>query len=209
MRIFKWVAVPAAVVCACGCFSSAPRMPALWTVEYRPQGGGEAGAGDKSAAGAGESLQIRISRVDVRAPFDGERLAVMRADGSIAKDPLNSFAAPPASLLRWAAVDAIGAMWKLRGNGAAAAVIDRLSSASADYSIELTVARLALDCRGGKPPKASIALSAILMDGRKIVCKASGEAQADAVSGDYTAAFSQAFAAAMESLLSGMKIPES
>lgn len=145
---------------------------------------------------------IRVARVDVCAPYDGQRLAVLRPDGSVAFDPLNSFAAPPAALLRAAALDAAAA------SPLAAVAIDRLSGASTPYSIEVAVSRLALDCKAKGSRKASVALAVSLLDGRNVVARATAESTADAASGDYTAAFSQAFAQAMDMALGDIRIPE-
>lgn len=185
-----------AAAALCGCLASAPKPPVMWTVAY--PGRGEAGA---DAAKPADGAVLRVARLDVRAPFDGQRLAVLRADGSIAFDPRNSFAAPPAALLRGAALDAANA------SPLAAAAIDRLSSASTAYSIEISVARFALDCKTENSRKASVALTVSLLDARNVVATAAAEAEADAAGGDYTAAFSKAFGAAIDRALGELRIP--
>lgn len=168
----------------------------MWTVEYPARD-----AGDAAAQTAGSAAAVRVSRVDVRAPFDGQRLAVLRGDGSIAFDPRNSFAAPPAALLRGATLDAA------RASRLAAAAIDRLSSASTPYSIEVSVSRFALDCRTPGARKASVALSVSLMDSRNVIATSEADAEADAAAGDYTSAFSKAFGAAIDKALGDLRIP--
>ena len=85
-----------------GCLGSAPKPPVNWTIDIE--------TGSKVAFAA------------VCAPYGGQRFAVLRADGSIAFDPCNSFAASPGSIIKDAVVGR-------KGEGA------------------LFVRRLALDCR--------------------------------------------------------------
>ena len=126
-----------------GCLGAPPKPPVNWTIEV--------------ASGA------RVASVAVCAPYGGQRLAVLRHDGSIAFDPCNSFAAAPAAILR----DAIASR---RGEGA------------------LVVRRLALDCRAQGQRDAVVELEIAL--GERIGRGASAEPTAD---GNYTAAFSSAF----------------
>lgn len=196
------IAFAAAASAAAGCLSSAPEAPSLWTIEYRRGGGPVVAPPVQGVPGARPEPAVRVARVDVRAPFDGERIAVERKDGTIVFDPRNSFAAPPASLLRWAALDAVS------GSPLADAALDRMSSASTPLSLELTVRRLVLDCTRPDSRIAKVEAAAVLLDGRKAVCASSGAGEADAGAGDYTAAFSTAFARAMDSLTGKLKIPE-
>lgn len=136
-------AVPLFALVLAGCLGTPPKPPANWTIEV--------------------SSGARVASVAVCAPYGGQRFAVLRQDGSIAFDPCNSFAAPPAAILR-------DSVTSRRGEGA------------------LTVRRLALDCREKGRRDAVVELEIALGDrtGRG----ASAEPTAD---GNYTAAFSSAF----------------
>lgn len=126
-----------------GCLAAPPKPPVNWTIEV--------------ASGA------RVASVAVCAPYGGQRLAVLRQDGSIAFDPRNSFAAAPAAILRDAVASRLG-------EGA------------------LVVRRLALDCRAKDRRDAVVELEIAL--GERIGRGAAAEPTAD---GNYTAAFSSAF----------------
>lgn len=180
------VALLGAVALA-GCLSPAPKAPVSWTVSI---------AGAKGAAVMERKWDVvRVSRVEVRAPYDGRSLAVLRPDGSLAFDSFNAFAATPASILVGAAVDALSA------SGAAASVIGPHSIASAQMSMEVTVTRLALDCRKDGARDASVALSIALLDGRRLVSVAEAEGGAATPDGNYSAAFSSAFGKAFAEAL--------
>ena len=86
-----------------GCLSSAPKDPVCWLVEA--------------------DTGLTVSAVRIRAPYDSARIPVLRADGSIAFDAYNVFAAKPSRFV----ADAV----KTVRNGEA-----------------LTVRTFALDCRG-------------------------------------------------------------
>jgi hypothetical protein len=129
-----------------GCLGSAPKAPAYWTIDV-------------------ESAE-KATSVVVCAPYGGQRLAVLRGNGSIAFDPCNSFAAAPAAILK----DALVA----RGGSGA-----------------VTVRRIALDCREEGRRDALVELDVALGD--KV---ASGAASVSAADGNYTAAFTRAFARA-------------
>lgn len=176
---------------AAGCLSPAPRAPVYWAI-------GPIDAAGAKVARAGEPKPgtARLGRVEVRAPYDGQRLAVLRADGSLAFDPGNSFAASPAALLPGAAADIMAA------SAFAEQIVAQHSSAFADSTVEVTVTRLALDCREQGSRKALVSLTATLVDAhRRAVAAAAAEAAEDASAGDYSAAFSAAFTAAMTDAL--------
>ena len=62
-----------------GCLGPAPKTPAYWTIDVD--------SADK------------VAFVTVCAPYGGQRIAVLRQDGSIAFDPANSFAAAPGAVM--------------------------------------------------------------------------------------------------------------
>ena len=80
------------------------------------------------------------------------------------------------------------------------------SSAASVVSVaEVSVSRIALDCREEGSRKAVVSLAVRLLDrSRRIVSESRGEGSADAAAGNYTEAFSQAFMAAIDAALKGV-----
>ena len=144
----KKIAMMLLVPALAGCLGAPPKPPVNWTIEV--------------------ATDAKVASVVVCAPYGGQRLAVLRQDGSIAFDPCNSFAAAPAAILK----DAVSAR---RGEGA------------------LVVRKLALDCRAEGRRDAVVELEVALGDrtGR-------GSAAEPTAGGNYTAAFSTAFEKAFE-----------
>ena len=179
----------AAATLAAGCLGPAPKAPTYWTV----------GPIEAKVVCADEPKweAVRLSRLEVRAPYDAQRLAVLRPDGTIAFDPENSFAAAPAALLGGAAFDVLSA------SGMASSAVAAHSAATGANLLEVTVTRFALDCRMSGSRKALVALTAVLVDGRKgrVLSATRAEASEDAAHGNYTSAFSSAFAKAMADAL--------
>lgn len=167
-----------------GCLSSAPPAPANWIISWTPPAGTVSGE-------TGARPCVKLLSVDVRAPYNGTRLAVLRADGSVAFDAYNAFAAAPSALLRGAAADVLAA------SGAFDRVVAPGSTASAPVALELTVTRLALDCRAEGRRDASVALTLTAVANRRVLASAAGEAAVPVPDGDYSAAFSKAFADAL------------
>lgn len=173
---------------AAGCLSPAPKAPVNWTVG--PLDAGSVRHVEKKWD------SVRLSRLEVRAPYDGQRLAVLRKDGSLAFDPFNAFAASPAALLKGAAFDVLSA------SGIAQVSVEQGSSASAARSLEVTVTQFALDCRAdGESGKAVVSLTATLVEGRGVAAASRAEASASVSGGDFSKAFSQAFSQAMQEAL--------
>ena len=111
----------------------------------------------------------RLAQVAVRAPYDGAHPAVLRADGWVACDPANAFASAPSALLRGAAQDAA------ESSGLFARVVGPASSASTKTLLEVTVNRLALDCRGADARLATVALTVRRLFRRVLVCLHGGD----------------------------------
>jgi len=168
-----------------GCFTSAPQVPVNWMIEWRPGADGPAHAGETLP------LTLRVSDIYVRAPYAGSRLAVLRADGSLAFDPYNVFAASPSQLLRGAAYDA------LARTGRFAHVIDHSSQASADLDAEIAVTRLALDCRAKGRCDALVELSLAFIAKGCVICVAPGRAAVPVEEGNFSDGFSRAFSDAL------------
>ncbi len=167
-----------------GCLGAGPKAARLWTVGAQTQ--------SVSVQTPADGLRAaKLASVTVLPPYNGMPLAVLRPDGTIAFDAYNKFASQPAALLAAAAfetIEASGAFVPLSRPGSACA--PRLT-------IEITVTRFALDCRRKGERKASVAVYAALLDNRLLKAAARGEAEADASEGDYSAAFSKAFADAL------------
>lgn len=170
-----------------GCLSPAPKAPRKWYVtEIKGEASKYAGVRKPS---------VKLVRVDVRAPYDTVSIAVLRADGSIAFDPGNAFAAAPARLLAGAAADF------LESSGFADVVLDSRSSVPSPLQLEIVVTRLALDCRKDGRRDASVQLVMRLVESRKTVSVSRGEASALTGEADYTESFSTAFSRAMSEAL--------
>lgn len=132
---------------------------------------------------------VRVSRLVVAAPYDGHRLVVQRADGTLAFDSRNIFAASPAALLR------VPTREVLNASGLARMVLSDNSGVRAKASLEIEVDTFALDCRE-EGRFAKVALVVTSSDDHKLVKSARGEARV-AVEKDFTAAFSRAYTAAL------------
>lgn len=184
MKTAFYLAVTAAF---CGCLSSVPPAPKKWHVTEIK--------GEMPKITAVRKPSVKISRVDVRPPYDGTALAVLRADGSIAFDPCNAFASTPERLLSGAVFDA------LESAGFADVVLDSKSSVASPLKLEVTVTRLALDCRTEGRREASVAVMLRLCESRRVISTSRGEAVAPTADADYTKAFSTAFTRSMSEAL--------
>lgn len=171
----------------CGCLSPAPESPRHWLI------GEIKGEATKLAGVKRDS--VKLTRVDVRSPYDGTRIAVLRPDGSIAFDPCNSFAATPSRLLVGAAFDI------LESSGFAQTVLDSKTTVSSPLQIEIIVTRLALDCRDEGKRDAAVSVMLRLVESRKTVSVSRGEASVLTDEADYTKSFSVAFSRAMSEAL--------
>ena len=169
-----------------GCLSSAPQAPENWTIEWRP---GAETAPDPTVQPL--QLTMRVADICVRAPYGGVRLAVLRANGSLAFDPYNIFAAAPSQLLRGAAFDA------LNRSGRFSRVVDHSSSAHADLDAEIFVTRLALDCRAPSRRDALVELSLAFVSKGEVLSVASGRSSVPVEDGNYSEGFSRAFSEAL------------
>ena len=190
MKAFKTTTAIAVVLAASalsGCLTSSVPEIAYWNIEYS---GEKAGRGVEPRFGV-----VRVSQVVVRAPYSVKGLAVLRANGTVAFDPYNEYAAGPNALLKGAVEDA------LEASGLFKAVVGASSSAGASVTAEVTVTRLALDCRKEGVRNAVAELELRLLAGRDITSSAKGSGFADAADGNYGAAFSGAVSDAIKTAL--------
>ncbi len=179
-----FVALAAAILLG-GCIASAPPQPRSWVVSAPRRQVAEVDVGRSAKVGA----------VTVSAPYDRAAMVVMRPDGSVAFDPCNAFAGSPAALLRSPLASLLG------DAGAFGLVLPSAGSARVDATIEANVSNLSLDCREGGRRVARAALSLSVVENRSLVEILYGEGEADASAGDYSAAFSEAFAKAVSAAL--------
>ena len=173
-------------MCA-GCLGPAPKAPKMWLVETKSTA---AKSTDEPRYGA-----VRLARLTVCAPYDRPPLAVLRNDGSVAFDPANSFATSPAAMLKAAALDVIAS------TGIFTLAVEQSSSAATKNSLEITVTRIALDCRTPGLRTAAVAVKVVLLEGRNVITSTEGDSEATAKDGDYSAAFSAAFTSALTQAL--------
>lgn len=180
------LSLPLLALALSGCLSSAPKSPVCWTVEMD-----RVGATPAKAVSA-PLPEVRLTQFSVRSPYGSTRLAVLRADGSVAFDGFNSFADQPSLLLRGVAVDALAA------TGVFEQVFDgATSSASAGMSVEIAVTRLALDCRAPGRRAARVDLAASLLEGRDFQRRRTVSVSVPVEDGDLSGAFSRCFVQAV------------
>lgn len=198
-------AMAALLLCA-GCLSSSVPPPKAWTIspEY---------AKPSAAPRAVEYSVARQGAVTVMPPCDSVSFVVRRKDGSVAHDPYNVFISPPSSLLR-AAVRA-----RLEADGRFGRVMPQSSVASADVLVEVLVSDLSLDCTVAERRMAHAAVSVDVLradrGARTVILSGKGDSQDGNPDGgvgvvkddNYTAAFSQAFDAALAGALQSLKAP--
>lgn len=166
-----------------GCLTATVPDVARWPVEYRPVKAGQVG---RPSFGV-----VRLSQLVVRSPYNTEGLAVLRANGTVAFDPFNEYAAQPSFLLRGIVLDALTA------SGLFDSVIGATSKVSEDYAVEVSVTRLALDCRKEGERKAVAEVFLRLVKDESIAKVADGSAAIDAADGNYGEAFSRALSVAL------------
>ncbi|MBO7688542.1 MAG: membrane integrity-associated transporter subunit PqiC, partial [Kiritimatiellae bacterium] len=190
------IAFAAALLLCAGCFTSSTPVPKTWVVS-------PTGVKPPAAPSPGAFSVTRQGTLTVTAPFDSTSFIVRRADGSVARDSYNVFASPPSTLLR-AAVRA-----RLEADGRFGRVVPQSSSASADVQVEVLVRDLSLDCSVAERRTARAAVSVDVLrtsrGARTVILSGDGAGTGDAAKGDYSAAFSQAFDAALVDALNALK----
>lgn len=141
---------------------------------------------------------VRISQVLVRAPYNAAGLTVLRADGSLAFDAYNEYAAQPATLMKGVVFEALSA------SGLCRTVVNPSSFVSSTASLEVMVTKLALDCRKDDARRA-VAGVLVRLIGKDSLSVARGEGEADAADGNYGAAFSRAVSAALDAAFAQLR----
>lgn len=191
----RLLAVLPLVLCV-GCFTSGKPQPKSWTLEPTSVPAADLSPEKKSPPAFATT---RVGTVAVAAPFDRTLFVVRRADGSVAFDAYNEFAAAPSALLR-APVRA-----QLATDGRFGHVVTQSSTASSDASVEVLVTDLSLDCResGKRTARAAVSVDVVRTGrgARMVALSADGASEADASSGDFSTAFSKAFNEALAEAL--------
>lgn len=200
-RMSLWRISVAVLACSslAGCIFSSPSRPPVkaWSIEPVSEGAAERQPVRLDELAPPPFKATRMGGVTVLPPYDTAPIRVKRADGSLAEDAYNVFAAPPAQLLRRPVMSALAHEQRF-GH-----VIPPVSTAYADAVAEVLVSELALDCREGR--KAVVRLGVNVVKGRQVVLSAEASSDADAASGDYTEAFSKAFNDALRESLLNLK----
>ena len=167
-----------------GCLSASVPRVSQWLLEYK---------GPVRATRLTKYEVGRVSQVTVRSPYNEVGIAVLRADGSMAFDPYNEYAANPTAMLKGFVFDAMDA------SGLFGTVVNPSSSVKSQAMLEVLVSRLALDCRkeGERKAVASVRVRLIANDGKTL--HAQGEGESDAKDGNYGVALSDALSVALNS----------
>ena len=184
----KLIAVLSVPVLA-GCLTATSPEVSQWNLEY---------TGGPRPAQTAKYDVVRISQVLVRSPYNAIGIAVLKANGSVAFDPYNEYAAQPSSLLKGVVFEALDA------SGLCRTVVNPSSSVVSSVSLEMMMTKLALDCRKEGERKA-VAGVLVRVVGRDAVDIVRGEGSSDAADGNYGAAFSRAVSAALASAFAQLR----
>lgn len=202
--VSAWGAVAGALLLGAGCLTSSGPEVRVWTVEPAPGRGAPRLLQDAEGGGRRTFGVARLGPVTVSAPCDRAPFVLRRADGSIAFDRCNVFAAAPAALLR-APLRAC-----LADDAKFGRIVQQASAASADVQVEALVRDLSLEAHADarRPLTARVAVTLDVVrtgrGGRAVAFSADGEATCDVAAGNYTAAFSSAFEQAVRQALARM-----
>ena len=165
-----------------GCLTASAPKVSQWILEYE---------GSVRTAQAAKYDVGRVSQVMVRSPYNEVGIAVLKADGSVAFDSYNEYAASPTAMLKGMVSDAMNA------SGLFGSVVNASSSVRSTAMVEAFFTRLALDCRTEGTRKASVAVTVRILGADDRAGIAKGEGTADAADGNFGAAFSKAASAAL------------
>ena len=183
----KKLLFPLFVSALAGCLTTSSPELAEWSIPTEVA---------KIAGATADFGVARLSQLIVRAPYDVRSIQVLRTDGTLVADPYNHFAAIPSQLLKGPIQDALGASRRF------SAVVGSSSSATVSHTVEVTMAKVLLNCSDGSSRLAEVELSLLVLDGsRQIVWSGSGCGIGDAKDGDYGQAFAKALQAALQAAM--------
>ena len=162
-----------------GCLTASALKVSQWILEYE---------GTVRTAQVSKYDVGRVSQVLVRSPYNEIGIAVLKADGSVAFDPYNEYAASPTAMLKGMVSDAMNA------SGIFGSVVNASSSVRSTAMVEAFFTRLALDCRkeGSRQASVSVVVRILGPDERADIAK--GEGVSDATDANFGAALSAAAA---------------
>ena len=189
MKVTKLILGILPFICA-GCFGPQPPTPTYWPFSAQKT--------SHRAPVHKRDVVLGLNRIRVSAPYDSARFCVLRADGSLAFDASNEFAARPSRALMPLIEDVIR-----RFNFASQTTTDFNPSASMPQ-LTVEVKRLAVDCREKNHRKVICDLKGTYKgaDGKVIIC--SDDALIYLEDSDYGTAFSKVFVTALEQVLRKM-----
>ena len=167
-----------------GCLSASAPKVTQWLLEYK---------GPVRTTRLPKFEVGRVSQALIRSPYNATGIVVLKADGSMAFDPYNEYAANPVAMLKGVVFDAMDA------SGLFDSVVNPSSAVKAQAMAEVLVTQLTLDCRteGNRKAVASVRVRLIPVEGQPV--HAQGEGTADAKDGNYGAALSSALSTALDS----------
>jgi len=176
-----------------GCFSSSAPDVKAWSVDPVPV---EQQPTRAMEGGGPLYCATRLGSVVVNAPYDRPQFVVRRPDGTVAFDHYNVFASDPSTLLRASAQSGLSA------DGRLGHVVGQSSVLSSDAQVEIQVKDLSIDCReaGRRVACAAVSVDVVKVGRgpRALASTGEGRAAVDALDGNYSRAFSQAFSKALD-----------
>lgn len=167
-----------------GCLTARTPKVSQWILEYE---------GTVRTAQVAKYDVGRVSQVLVRSPYNEIGIAVLKADGSVAFDSYNEYAANPTAMLKGMVSDAMNA------SGIFGSVVNASSSVKSTAMVEAFFTRLALDCRKEGVRQASVAVIVRILGTDERAGIARGEGVSDAADGNFGAALSAAASTALRS----------
>ena len=167
-----------------GCLTASAPKVSQWILEYE---------GTVRTAQVSKYDVGRVSQVLVRSPYNEIGIAVLKADGSVAFDPYNEYAANPTAMLKGMVSDAMNA------SGIFGSVVNASSSVRSTAMVEAFFTRLALDCRKEGSRQASVSVVVRILGPDERADIATGEGVSDATDGNFGAALSAAASSALQS----------
>ncbi len=176
-------------ICA-GCLGPQPSSPTYWPFSAQKMS-------PISSVHKGDAV-LGLNRIRVSEPYDSTRFCVLRADGSLAFDDLNAFAACPSRGLM-----PLFEYIVQKYNFARQTTTD-FNPSSSIPQLTLELRRFAVDCREKGKRKVICDLKGTYKgaDGKLLICR--DDAIVFLEDSDYGAAFSRAFTCALEQVLRQM-----
>lgn len=174
-----------------GCLSATSPSVAHWLLEFE--------GFQTPVVSEARYAAARVSQITVAPPYNSIGLTVLRADGTVAFDAYNEYAAQPSQLLKGVFFEAS------RRSGLFGSVVGSSSATATTVSLEAVVSRLALDCRKNGERRAVASVLIRIVDRRDVFVSCAGTGEADAADGNYGKALSAAISQALVEALGKVK----